>query len=73
MGEFRLVFYHLADKITFEVIDEKLEKDVRAYADKKLDKMLEIFDRHERNEIEDGITAETIGAPVKRHDLMILL
>jgi len=48
------------DKITFEVIDEKLEKDVRAYADKKLDKMLEIFDRHERNEIEDGITAETI-------------
>ena len=48
------------DKVEFEVINPELEAAVRNYADKKLDKMLEIFDRHERNEIEDGITAETI-------------
>lgn len=47
--------------IEFEHIDEKLEKDVRKYVDKKIDKMLEIFDRHERNPIEDEIEAETIA------------
>ncbi len=46
--------------IQFETIDEKLEKDIRKYVDKKFDAMLEIFDRHERNRIEDEIGAETL-------------
>lgn len=45
-------------KVDFEEIDPSLDKAVRAYADKKLDKMLEVFDRHVRNEIEDNITTE---------------
>lgn len=47
-------------KIVYDEIPAELDTDVRAYADKKIDEMLEIYDRHVRNEIEDNLTAEVL-------------
>lgn len=46
------------DKIHFETIAEEIDKDVRAYADKRLDKILENFDRHLREPMEDDLLQE---------------
>ncbi len=46
------------DKIHFETITEEIDKDVRAYADKRLDKILENFDRHLREPMEDDLLQE---------------
>ena len=43
------------DKIEFESIDEEIDKDVRAYADKRMDEILENFDRHVRDDMEDDL------------------
>lgn len=43
------------DKIEFETIDENIDKDVRAYADKRMDEILENFDRHIRDAMEDDL------------------
>lgn len=43
------------DKIEFESIDEEIDKDVRAYADKRMDEILENFDRHIRDDMEDDL------------------
>lgn len=43
------------DKIEFETIDEEIDKDVRAYADKRMDEILENFDRHVRDDMEDDL------------------
>ena len=48
------------DKVQFETIDENIDKDVRAYADKKLDKILENFDRHLREPMEDDLLQEIV-------------
>ncbi|MCQ2555715.1 MAG: polyribonucleotide nucleotidyltransferase [Clostridia bacterium] len=45
-----------------EVVPEEIDKAVREYADKTIDKMLEEFDRHVRDERE-----EEIGAEVQEH------
>lgn len=46
------------DKIVFDEIPAELDKAVREYADKKMDKVLEIFDRHVRDDVEDTLNAE---------------
>ena len=46
------------DKVHFETIAEEIDKDVRAYADKRLDKILENFDRHLREPMEDDLLQE---------------
>ena len=43
------------DKIEFESIDEEIDKNVRAYADKRMDEILENFDRHVRDDMEDDL------------------
>ena len=43
------------DKIEFESIDEEIDKDVCAYADKRMDEILENFDRHVRDDMEDDL------------------
>ena len=43
------------DKIEFESIDEEIDKDVRAYADTRMDEILENFDRHVRDDMEDDL------------------
>ena len=48
------------DKVQFETIDENIDKDIRAYADKKLDKILENFDRHLREPMEDDLLQEIV-------------
>lgn len=48
------------DKVQFETIDENVDKDIRAYADKKLDKILENFDRHLREPMEDDLLQEIV-------------
>ena len=45
-------------KVTYYTIPEDLEKEVRAYADKKYDYVLEAFDRHEREAREEVAKAE---------------
>ncbi len=45
-------------KIAFDEIPEDINNAVREYADKKVDKMLECYDRHIRDDIEDELTAE---------------
>lgn len=47
-----------SDKIVFDEIPAELDKAVREYADKKLDKVLEVFDRHIRNDLEEDLTAD---------------
>ncbi|MCQ2564622.1 MAG: polyribonucleotide nucleotidyltransferase, partial [Clostridia bacterium] len=47
---------------TLEVVPEEIDKAVREYADKTIDKMLEEFDRHVRDERE-----EEIGVEVQEH------
>jgi polyribonucleotide nucleotidyltransferase len=47
-------------KVTYYTIDETLEKDVRAYADKKYDYVLEEFDRHAREAREEVAKAEIL-------------
>lgn len=44
-------------KIVYYTIDENLEKDVRKYADKLYDHVLETFDRHERERREEEAKA----------------
>lgn len=48
------------DKVQYETIDENIDKDIRAYADKKLDKILENFDRHLREPMEDDLLQEIV-------------
>lgn len=44
--------------IDFETIPEELDKAVREYANDKMDKLLEIYDRHVRNDLEDQLDQE---------------
>lgn len=48
------------DKVKYDEIPEDLDKDVRKYADKKVDKVLDIFDRHERELEEDALEMEVL-------------
>ncbi len=43
------------DKIVFDSIDPELDKDVREFADKRMDEILENFDRHVREPMEDDL------------------
>ncbi len=43
------------DKIIFDSIDPELDKDVREFADKRMDEILENFDRHVREPMEDDL------------------
>lgn len=47
-------------KVTYYTIPEDLDKDVREYADKKYDYVLEAFDRHEREKREEVVKAEIL-------------
>lgn len=46
--------------VAFEEIPEDINSAVREYADKKLDKVLECFDRHSREVLEDELTADVM-------------
>ena len=46
------------DKIEFDEIPAEIDKVVREYADKGMDKVLEIFDRHVRDDAEEALTAD---------------
>ena len=48
------------DKIEFDEIPEDINSAVREYADKKVDKLLECYDRHIRDDMEDELTAEVM-------------
>ncbi len=43
------------DKIVFDSIDPELDKDIREFADKRMDEILENFDRHVREPMEDDL------------------
>ena len=45
-------------QIEYETIPEEIDKAVREYANDKMDKLLEIFDRHIRNDLEDDLDRE---------------
>ncbi|MBE5741225.1 MAG: polyribonucleotide nucleotidyltransferase [Clostridiales bacterium] len=45
-------------KIEFDEIPAEIDKAVREYADEKVDKMLECYDRHVRDDIEDELNAD---------------
>lgn len=45
-------------QIEYETIPEEIDKAVREYANDKMDKLLEIFDRHIRNDSEDDLDRE---------------
>ena len=45
-------------QIEYETIPEEIDKAVREYANDKMDKLLEIFDRHIRNDVEDDLDRE---------------
>lgn len=49
------------DKIVFDSIPEQLEKDVREYADKLLDVVLEEFDRHARERKEEAMNEDVFN------------
>ena len=46
--------------IKFDEIPEEIDKAVREYADAKVDELLECYDRHIRDDIEDSLTAEVL-------------
>ena len=46
------------DKIEFDSIDEEIDKDVRAFADKRMDDILKNYDRHVRDAMEDDLAQE---------------
>ena len=49
------------DKIEFDSIPEELEKEVRAYANEKLDYVLEEFDRHARERREEAMNEDVFA------------
>ncbi len=48
------------DKIAFDSIPEEIDKAVREYADKGMDKVLENFNRYDRDEAEDELTSDVL-------------
>lgn len=48
------------ENIAFEEIPEDIDKAVREYADKKLDKVLECYDRHAREVLEDELNEDVM-------------
>ena len=49
------------DKIAFDTIPEEVDKDVREYADSKLDYVLEEFDRHARERREEAMKEDVFN------------
>lgn len=49
------------DKLTFDSIPEEIDSAVRAYADQKVDQLLENFDRHTRDDDEEVLTADVLA------------